>query len=167
VKLISKKVDKGHLTKNKIRKFRKIIKNNINLIMDKEIKDTPKITFKNFTEDEKKDFISKYNKLPEKFKNDTLLKNNSIVKIDKGDEIPKDSLYGKDDSDFKLVDNILTKNFIKTNNYIEEFIKADIFKANDKAIRKKTKRRFINYLNGAKLNTAEEKKLLDKIFSEE
>ncbi|GLI11126.1 hypothetical protein MARBORIA2_02160 [Methanobrevibacter arboriphilus] len=47
-------------------------------------------------------------------------------------------------------------------NYVNNW---DFQKKNDPNINKKTKRRFIKYLNNKKLDTGE-KKLLDEIFSE-
>lgn len=173
VRIIAKKVDKGVITKNKIKKFRRVIKNNLKIISDEKLKEMirePAISsanfrFKGFTKKEEEEFKKKYKALPEKFKDNKLIRNNTIVNLAKVEELPENSLYGKNDRDFKLVDNILTSYFIKTNDYIENFVKSGIFKDNDDNIKKKTKRRFIKYLNSKELDM-EEKKLLDEIFSE-
>jgi len=168
VKIIGKKVDKGVMNKNKIIKFRRIIKNNLKIFLNEETKpiyeSEMKFKFKGFNEEEENKFIKLYNKLPEKFKDKEFVENATIIKMNKGEKIPENSLYIYNSAS-NPVEEILIKylrNHVKT--FENDFIKIGSVKSKDSMRIYKICRRFVAYLNNRKL-TSEEKKLLDEIFS--
>lgn len=168
VKIIAKKVDNGVMNKNKIIKYRRIIKNNLKIISNEKSEPNYEfeMKFRGFNEEEENKFIKLYNKLPEKFKDNEFIENTTIIKINKGEKIPKNSLYIYS-STTNPVEEIMIKYLRKyAKGYETDFIKIKSVKSNDSMRIYKICRRFVAYLNNRKL-TKEEKKLLDKIFSEQ
>lgn len=171
VKLISKQIDKGIMNKNKIKKFRRIIKNNLKIILNEEseplYEPEIKFKFKKFSEEEENKFIELYNKLPKKFKDEEFIENTTIIKLAEGEKIPKNSLYIYNSAS-NPVDEILIKYLRKyTKKFEKDFIRIGSIKSKDKMRTYKTSRRFVAYLNNRNTLTDNEKNLLDKIFSEE
>ncbi len=167
VKAIAKQLDKGVMNKNKIIKYRRIIKNNLKIILNKKSEPNYEfeMKFRGFNEEEENKFIKLYNKLPEKFKDNEFVENTTIIKINKGEKIPKNSLYIYN-SATNPVEEIMIKYLRKyAKGYETDFIKIKSVKSNDSMRIYKICRRFVAYLNNRKL-TNEEKNLLDKIFSE-
>ncbi|KZX15218.1 hypothetical protein MBCUT_16780 [Methanobrevibacter cuticularis] len=164
IKLITEKFYKKDLSEDEIKKFREAILNKFKNIKLKEAK-PPLIVYKGLGKNEFNKFFKIYNSLPKKFKSEEPpIIAKRFKKYGKWEPMPKEVLYANENTN--IIRELFTKYFRPfIPQYEDEIIKANLIKPN-KNFELNSAKMFAKYVNGDKLTT-EEKKLLDRIFSEE
>jgi predicted type IV restriction endonuclease len=162
IKLITEKFYKKDLGEDEIKKFKKAILNKFKNFEFKEKPKPPLIVYNGLGKREFNKFFEIYNNLPQKFKS----KKPPIIakrfkKYGKWETMEKGVLYANKNTN--IIMELFTKYFMPFIPKYEDEI-AELIK-HDNMFQRKSAKMFAKYVTGDKLNT-EEKKLLDKIFSE-